>query len=77
MNGTKVTINPHDLYIVTGTAHPKLAEEAVAAMGLRLGPVNRRRFANSELYVQYEQSVRGKHVIIIKHLRMITNETCL
>ena len=66
MNGPKVTINPDDLYIVTGTVHPKLAEETVKHMGLELGPVNRKRFANSELYVQYEQSVRGKHVIIIQ-----------
>ncbi len=66
MNGTKVRINPDDLYIVTGTVHPKLAEETVKHMGLSLGALNRKRFANSELYVQYEQSVRGKHVIIIQ-----------
>jgi ribose-phosphate pyrophosphokinase len=66
MNGTKVTLNPNDLYIVTGTVHPRLAQETARHMGLTLGPVNTKRFANSELYVQYTQSVRGKHVIIIQ-----------
>ena len=66
MNGTKVKLNPNDLYIVSGTVHPHLAEETVRHMGLALGPVNTKRFANSELYVQYDQSVRGKHVIIIQ-----------
>jgi ribose-phosphate pyrophosphokinase len=66
MNGMKVKIDPDDLYIVSGTVHPKLAEETVKAMGLTLGPLNTKRFANSELYVQYDASVRGKHVIIIQ-----------
>ncbi len=66
MNGMKVKINPDDLYIVTGTVHPQLAEETVKHMGLKLGELNTKRFANSEMYVQYGQSVRGKHVIIIQ-----------
>ena len=66
MNGPKVKLNPDDLYIVTGTVHPKLAEDTVRAMGLELGPLNTKRFANSEMYVQYAASVRGKHVIIIQ-----------
>jgi ribose-phosphate pyrophosphokinase len=66
MNGMTVKLNPDDLYIVSGTVHPRLAEEAVAAMGLTLGPLNTKRFANSEMYVQYSESVRGKHVIIIQ-----------
>lgn len=66
MNGPKVKLNPDDLYIVSGTVHPKLAEDTVKVMGLALGPLNTKRFANSELYVQYAASVRGKHVIIIQ-----------
>lgn len=66
MTSEKARLDPDDLYIVTGTVHPRLAEETVAAMGLELGPLNTKRFANSELYVQYESSVRGKHVIIIQ-----------
>lgn len=66
MSTAKAKIDPNDLYIVSGTVHPSLAEATVAAMGLHLGPVNTKRFANSELYVQYAESVRGKHVIIIQ-----------
>ncbi|QQS19879.1 ribose-phosphate pyrophosphokinase [Candidatus Saccharibacteria bacterium] len=62
----KITLNPDDLYIVSGTVHPRLAEDAAAAMGLTLGPLTTKRFANSEMYVQYRESVRGKHVIIIQ-----------
>jgi ribose-phosphate pyrophosphokinase len=66
MARSKVTLDPDGLYIVSGTVHPKLAEETVAAMGLKLGSLNTKRFANSEMYVQYGDSVRGKHVIIIQ-----------
>ncbi|MFZ1248714.1 MAG: ribose-phosphate pyrophosphokinase [Candidatus Saccharimonadales bacterium] len=66
MGTAKAKLDPSSLYIVSGTVHPRIAQETVAAMGLELGPLNTKRFANSELYVQYEQSVRGKHVIIMQ-----------
>ncbi len=66
MSTAKVRLDPDSVYVVTGTVHPDLASATAKAMGIELGPVNRKRFANSELYVQYRNSVRGKHVIIIQ-----------
>lgn len=66
MSSGKTKLDPDSIYLVTGTVHPELAEQTAKAMGIELGPVNRKRFANSEMYVQYASSVRGKHVIIIQ-----------
>lgn len=66
MSSLKPTLDPESIYLVSGTIHPKLAEQTAKALGIRLGPVNRKLFANSEMYVQYANSVRGKHVIIIQ-----------
>ena len=66
MSSEKTKLDPDSIYLVTGTVHPELAEQNAKAMGIELGPVNRKRFANSEMYVQYASSVRGKHVIIIQ-----------
>ncbi len=54
--------------LVTGSAHPELAERTAVALGVSLDTIERRRFANSELYVRYDESVRGDHVIIIQSL---------
>lgn len=61
-------LDPESIYVVSGSVYPKLAAETAKMMGVTLGTVNTKRFANSELYVQYEHSVRGKHVIIIQTL---------
>lgn len=66
MSTTEHTLDPDSVYLVTGTVHPALAEATAKEMGIPLGPVNYKRFANSEMYVQYTDSVRGKHVIIIQ-----------
>lgn len=68
MTDTNHTLDPASIYVVSGSVHPKLAEETAKQMGVTLGPLNTKRFANSELYVQYADSVRGKHVIIIQTL---------
>lgn len=66
MSFTRESLNAID--IVTGSAHPELAERTAAALGVSLDNIERRRFANSELYVRYDESVRGDHVIIIQSL---------
>lgn len=65
-NVARSAINSDDLYVVSGTVHPALAEQTATHMGISLGPLNTKRFANSEMYVQYGSSVRNKHVIIIQ-----------
>lgn len=54
--------------IVTGSAHPELAQKIALELGTTLDDIELRRFPNSELYVRYANSIRGDHVIIIQSL---------
>lgn len=56
------------IYLASGGAHFALAHDIAELMGVRLGNVERKRFANSERYVRYGESVRGSHVFIIQSL---------
>lgn len=66
MATSKHILDTDKIYVVSGSVHPELAKETARLMGTTLGPLNTKRFANSELYVQYADSVRNKHVIIIQ-----------
>ncbi|MEO8851501.1 MAG: ribose-phosphate diphosphokinase [Allobranchiibius sp.] len=54
------------LILVGGRAHPQLAEQVAAGIGTSLLPTNAYEFANSELYVRYEESVRGCDAFVIQ-----------
>ena len=54
------------LVLVGGRAHPQLSQEVAAGIGTTLLPTNAYEFANSELYVRYEESVRGCDAFVIQ-----------
>uniref|UniRef100_M8BV61 ribose-phosphate diphosphokinase n=1 Tax=Aegilops tauschii TaxID=37682 RepID=M8BV61_AEGTA len=54
------------LRIFSGTANPSLAQEIASYMGLELGKVNIKRFADGEIYVQLQESVRGCNVFLVQ-----------
>ncbi|MBD2162455.1 MAG: ribose-phosphate pyrophosphokinase [Limnothrix sp.] len=54
------------LRIFSGSANVALAEEVAAYLGLPLGPMVRKRFADGELYVQIQESIRGCDVYLIQ-----------
>ena len=54
------------LVLVTGRAHPALAEEIAAHLGVELTEANLREFANGEIHCRYASSVRGADVFIIQ-----------
>lgn len=54
------------LMIFTGTAHPELAEEVAAHLGMKLGQVEIESFSNSETYVRFQESVRGSDAFVIQ-----------
>ncbi|MCZ6696463.1 MAG: ribose-phosphate pyrophosphokinase [Acidobacteria bacterium] len=55
-----------ELKIFSGSAHPSLAEEICSHLGIPLGPVALRRFADGEAYCQVLDNVRGADVFIIQ-----------
>ena len=52
------------LMILSGRAHPALAEEVAACLGIDLVPTTAYEFANCEIYVRFEESVRGSDAFV-------------
>jgi ribose-phosphate pyrophosphokinase len=54
------------LVLVSGRAHPALAEQVAKEIGTELVPTEARTFANGEIYARYGDSVRGSDVFVIQ-----------
>ena len=65
------------LQLYSGRAHPELAEEIAAHLGVKLGEPNIRSFKNGELHCQFEESVRGADVFIIQTHSNPVNESIM
>jgi ribose-phosphate pyrophosphokinase len=70
---TKKTTKKH-LMVFSGRAHPTLAQAVVAELGTTLVPTTAYGFANSEIYVRFEQSVRGSDAFVIQSHTAPINE---
>lgn len=58
--------NDTRLRIFSGTANPSLSQEIASYLGLELGKINIKRFADGEIYVQLQESVRGCDVFLVQ-----------
>lgn len=56
------------LVLATGRAHPELATQVAQELGIELLPVTAYDFANSEIYVRFDESVRGTDVFIMQSI---------
>ncbi|GAB3962304.1 ribose-phosphate diphosphokinase [Streptomyces sparsus] len=65
MTGIKTT-SEKKLMLFSGRAHPKLAEEVASELGVDLVPTKAIDFANGEIYVRFEESVRGADCFLIQ-----------
>jgi len=54
------------LRLFSGSANPALAQEVARYLGMDLGPMVRKQFADGELYVQIQESIRGCDVYLIQ-----------
>lgn len=73
MSGVKRPTNKH-LMLFTGRANPELASEVAQLMGVELTPRRLITYANSEIYVRYEESVRGSDAFLIQSHPAPVNE---
>lgn len=60
-----MTLNTDNFRLFAGTAHPALAQEIASLLGTTLSKVTLKKFACGELFVNLEETVRGRHVFII------------
>nr|WP_306825448.1 ribose-phosphate diphosphokinase [Nocardioides massiliensis] len=63
-----------NLMVFSGRAHPSLAEEVADQLGTGLVPTSAYEFANSEIYVRFEESVRGCDAFVIQSHTAPINE---
>ena len=54
------------LRLFAGSANVPLSQEVARYLGMDLGPMVRKRFADGELYVQIQESIRGCDVYLIQ-----------
>ncbi|MDB9484457.1 ribose-phosphate pyrophosphokinase, partial [Dolichospermum circinale CS-537/05] len=54
------------LRLFSGSANMVLSQEVARYLGMDLGPMIRKRFADGELYVQIQESIRGCDVYLIQ-----------
>jgi ribose-phosphate pyrophosphokinase len=73
VSGLKRTTEKN-LMVFSGRAHPQLADEVAADLGTTLVPTSAYEFANSEIYVRYEESVRGCDAFVIQSHTAPVNE---
>jgi ribose-phosphate pyrophosphokinase len=71
--GIKIT-GEKRLVLVTGRAHPELAEAIAAELDTALVHTDARTFANGELYIRYDESVRGCDAFVIQSHTSPINE---
>ncbi|XP_052307690.1 ribose-phosphate pyrophosphokinase 1 isoform X2 [Populus trichocarpa] len=73
------TVNRNDtrLKLFSGTANPALSQVIARYMGLELGKINIKRFADGEIYVQLQESVRGCDVFLLQPTCPQANENLM
>jgi len=54
------------LAIFSGTSNPALARAIAEEYGTNLGELTIKKFSDGELYVKYEQSIRGEDIFVIQ-----------
>ena len=60
------TANQKNLMVLTGRAHPELADAVAKELGVEITPTTARDFANGEIFVRFEESVRGCDAFVLQ-----------
>ncbi|NCO66599.1 MAG: ribose-phosphate pyrophosphokinase [Candidatus Aquicultor secundus] len=56
------------LMLFSGRSNPALGEEIAEHLGVQLGKVELSTFSNGEIYVRYQESIRGANVFVVQTL---------
>jgi len=72
--GSIVAENHKSLMLFSGRAYPALAEEIGQALGVSPTPTDAYDFANGEIYVRYNESVRGSDAFVVQSMTEPINQ---
>jgi len=65
------------MMVFSGTSNPELSEDVARHLGVELGNVKIRKFANGEIYVRFLESVRGAEVFLVQSVTAPVNDTLM
>jgi ribose-phosphate pyrophosphokinase len=65
------------LMVFAGRASQELGQRIAARLGIELGDVRLETFANGEIYVRYEESVRGADVFLVQSTSRPVNDSLI
>ena len=69
---------PHKrLMLFSGRSNPALGEDIAKRIGIELGDVLLKTFTNGEVYVRYEESIRGADMFIVQSCSSPTNDSLM
>lgn len=60
------TDNQKSLMLFSGRAHPELADAVAQELDIKVTPQTARDFANGEIFVRFEESVRGSDAFVLQ-----------
>lgn len=63
-----------DLKVFTGNAHPQLAKDVCAYLGISLGRCEVFKFANDNTFVQIKENIRERDVFLVQPISAPVNE---
>jgi len=72
--GSIVATNRKSMMLFSGRGYPSLAEEIGEALGIAPTPTELYDFANGELFVRYEESVRGSDAFVVQSITEPVNQ---
>jgi ribose-phosphate pyrophosphokinase len=58
--------NPKNLMLFSGRGHPELSEQVAKELNVHITPQTARDFANGEIFVRFEESVRGSDAFVLQ-----------
>ncbi|MGI5939876.1 MAG: ribose-phosphate diphosphokinase [Thermoleophilia bacterium] len=74
----RMRISPHrSLMVFSGRGNPELSAKIAEKLGVTLGKVEIKTFADGEIYVKYKESIRGADVFIIQPTCRPVNENMM
>jgi ribose-phosphate pyrophosphokinase len=65
------------LMLFSGRSNPALGERIAEHLGLKLGDSTLKTFTNGEVYVRYEESIRGADVFLVQSCSSPTNDSLM
>ncbi|HQY34485.1 MAG TPA: ribose-phosphate diphosphokinase, partial [Actinotalea sp.] len=66
MTGITSSDSEKRLVLISGRAHPELADDVARELGVELVPTTAYDFANGEIYVRFGESVRGTDAFVLQ-----------